>query len=74
MTANQLREFFSEEFGFLKWPSTWEIDAQTYGHVCHAIFDYKLDDLNRVGLSITIQLGINGGIMFKGVELILKKE
>ncbi len=71
MTANELRTLFSKSFGFTNWPSTYEVDAETYGHVCKALIDKWLE-IDFPPDRAEIKLGPNGGIYFKGVELILK--
>jgi len=79
MTANELYRKFADEFGFNKWPKTYEVDAETYGYVCQSVFHWASMHQDRViwsseeeGELIAISLGPNNGIMFKNVELILK--
>src|SRR5262245_21237884 len=76
MTARELIAKFSKEFGFSKWPVSYEVDGDTYGHVCQSILDYALQNkfprLDREQFMWEIAVGPNNGILFKGVELILK--
>lgn len=75
MTAKELRIKFGQEFGFKDWPKSYEVDPDTYGHVCHAVLQYELGmqfpDI-REDFRLRIAIGPTGGIMYKGVELILK--
>ena len=79
MTANQLKEYFNNTFshGLLdNWPETFEVDAETYANCCQAVFDNKtsLDkEYYKYGWFGRIAFGHNNGIMFRNVELILKK-
>jgi hypothetical protein len=73
MTAKELRTKFNKEFGFKDWPEEYEVDVETYGYVCQAVFDNWIErdfppEIARV------KLGFKGGIMFMNVELLIKKE
>ena len=83
MTANELRALFNESYGIDRsWPKTYEVDADTYANVCQAVFSNKISrgDAARVGNEqagtfysiLDLAIGLNGGILFKNVELILK--
>lgn len=80
MTADELRKYFIETYGIsIAWPKTFEVDHETYANCCQEIFnnfDFK-DWSNMTGIKdvmfYTIALGPNRGLMFKNVELILKK-
>ena len=65
MIADELRVYFNNTFGLGEWPKTYEVDAATYGYVCHDVF------IRMAPQGIPVALGPNCGIMFKGVELIL---
>jgi len=75
MTAEQLRQFFNDTLGNYNksWPETYEVDAETYSNICQFIFTSKSF---RHGTQHVVQLslGKNNGVMYKGVELLLKKE
>lgn len=74
MTLEELRNKFNNEFGIEKWPKTYEVDSDTYANICQGIFDYKIKDENRMyPFLIEVTVGLNNGIFFKGVELILLK-
>jgi len=73
VTAQELINHFNNTFGTNQWPPTYEVDHETYANCCQAVFDYSVKSLSsgyRVGYSIAI--GKHDGLMFKGVELILK--
>ena len=78
MSVKELTDKFYEEFKFNEWPKTYKVDHETFANVCQAVFSNKLsnDDYSRVDnlLFTNIALGPNSGILFKGVELILKQE
>lgn len=76
MTALELREHFNKEFGEFAvspWPPMYDVDPITYANVCHWTFLEKIrfDNRFRGTAQIQLHIGKNGGIMFKGVELIL---
>ena len=72
MDANELRIKFNTEFTPLKnWPTIFEVDPETYGFVCQEILETS--NRSRYG-TVSVSVGINGGIMFKGVELILRRD
>ena len=78
MTTNELIDQFNTEFGLNEWPQSYEIDAETYAHVCQSMFNWAIqnDTLvwngNEKLALIYIALGGHNGIMFKNVELILR--
>ncbi len=76
MTSNQLRDLLNKEFGIDKWPSYYEVDADTYANVCQTLFQdgvNKAEHWNNYCWIIPVYVGnYNNGIMFKNVELILK--
>jgi hypothetical protein len=73
MTAKELKSKFIKDFGFKEWPETYEVDAETYGYVCQAIFDNWIErDFPPEFASV--RLGFQGGILFQNVELLIKKE
>ena len=76
MTTNELRDRFNNSFGLYKWPTTFEVDHETYANVCHDLFVHIKENNStaRIGsiTRIEISIGPNHGIFFKNVELILK--
>lgn len=77
MTTAELKKKFNEDFSIDPWPTTYEVDAVTYSNVCQSIFEHmiKTNTSTLIGedkIGINIILGPHNGIMFKGVELILK--
>lgn len=76
MTAKELKDLFNKEYGFNPWPPTYEVDAETYGNVCQAVFNNALDrqfpDVADEFFHLKIVVGPNIGIMYQNVELILK--
>jgi len=78
MTFNELYAKFNDEFGLDDWPVQYEVDSDTYAHVCAEIFKLanamvEASDRPRINRFIHIYAGQDGGILFKGVELILKE-
>lgn len=72
MTVEELRVHFNNTFPPDKqWPDRYEVDAETYANVCQFIFWKKADMLSTHFIEVAI--GKYGGIMFKGVELLIKK-
>lgn len=78
MTANELRNHFNRTFGLRErlWPTTFEVDAETYGNCCQAVFDAELErqfpSVLQMEFRLEIALGPNNGLMFKNVELLIK--
>lgn len=82
MTADELRAHFNRVFGITRqWPTTYEVDAVTYANCCQDLFNWVMNHKDESPyLKIHpkhTQLGIalgnsKNGLMFKGVELILK--
>lgn len=80
MTVIELTDFFNKEYGIEReWPKVKEVDHQTFANVCKFIFDYEskaVDPVFRLSngsRAYTVFLGQYGGIMFKNVELLLRK-
>jgi len=82
MTTEELRKKFNDEFGPKDgWPLAYEVNAETYGNVCQSVFTWaaadNIDKIFRRGYGdlgiVEIAIGPNNGIMFKNVELILKR-
>lgn len=73
MTVNEVRcifDGFYNEHGLSKnFPSPYEVDHETYANCCQYVFDKLILSPFRM----PIALGPNKGLMFKGVELVLKK-
>lgn len=75
MTANELHIKFSHEYKLNKWPDTYEVDAETYGNVCHAILNSAVKIRKNSSLRTAyISIGEHNGIFFHGVELIIKRQ
>lgn len=81
MTAQELRSHLDRVFGLHDRPRTYDVDAITYANCCQAVFTYLLqkqdspeDIVDHIhGQKILfVSVGPGGGLMFKGVELILK--
>lgn len=85
MTIDELRNHFNDNFpAYEKWPTTYEVDHETYANVCQSIFNFQVEDNvdtipltyntpnGHKGYCISLCLGSRNGIMFKNVELILK--
>jgi hypothetical protein len=85
MTTEELRIKFNNEFGLGKWPETYEVDTETYANICQSIFEHQAKTVNMYWdviedgeqkpdiKTVAISLGRSNGIMFKNVELILKR-
>ena len=78
-TPDELRKHFNKTYGIsVQWPKTFEVSAELYGRVCQEIFEHNLnydfDELTDDTLAIDVVLGPNKGIMFKNVELLIKKD
>jgi hypothetical protein len=79
MTARELRDHFNTKYGLAEpWPTLFEVDAETYGYVLEAVLESRrrehlewFDPSNIETLCISV--GPNGGVMFKNVEIIIKK-
>ncbi len=69
MTTNELSDKIASGSAY----STLEVDHETFANVCQFYFTSKSNGQYPVQHIITISLGKNNGLMFKGVELILKK-
>ncbi len=75
MTANELTNYlFNSWVPIDRQNATYEVDHETFANVCQAIFDMKAPKGATSQRIIQIAIGKNNGIMFKGVEIILKKE
>lgn len=87
MTTEELRKFFNDNFNLNQWPTTYEVDHETYANVCQFMFEYKsktsgmywdtVENGKEKSTVEVVAIGIgmtNKGILFKGVELILKKQ
>ena len=70
MTADELRILFNDSFGLSRWPETYDVDHETFANVCDSVFKDYIRLPQRVGIA----LGIHGGIMFKGVEILLQRD
>ncbi len=77
MTVEELRQkinTFSDDNGIgVPVPQMMEVDAETYINVCQFIFKTKSVWLGQYN-TVIVHLGMSNGVMFKGVELILKEK
>lgn len=73
MTADELRAILNNKFGLDEWPKTYEVDVETYGNLCQDLFNWKARESGYDGGEIIISIGPNNGIMFKNVEILIKK-
>lgn len=72
MKADELYQLFNKTWGIREpWPKKYEVDPATYGYVCQALFTHLEEKYPRADGNVHVQLGPFGGVMFKGVELIL---
>jgi hypothetical protein len=78
MTTNELKAYlYSLSLG--EWPVTLEVDHETYANVCQSVLNWAVADRNKYfnweGLEdrVSVAIGKHNGIMFKNVELILRK-
>ena len=77
MNATELVKWMNTHYGTQKWPKTLEVNAETYGYACQAVFNHRIKEILSNELRIhtawvEIGLGPSNGLMFKNVELILK--
>lgn len=71
MTAPELVNHLNNTYGIGKpWPLIFEVDSDTYANVCQSLFTYLSNHQYRGAIKLAI--GPNDGVMFKGIELILK--
>jgi len=72
MTTNELSKHFNS---LTSYPTTFEVDKDTYSNCCQAVFEYCVETRQYFNPKIVlVALGPNNGLMFKNVELILKNE
>ena len=71
MTATELRDWLYRRYGMNKWPEDLDVDHETYANICQYIFDKKVSNPNS---ALVVHLGKRNGIMFKNVELLIKRE
>jgi len=77
MKSHELIKIFNDSHNLSHfWPITFEVDAETYANCCNAVFDWASVRNSTIDVeeyrSIRVSIGEHGGLMFKGVELILK--
>jgi len=72
MTSDELTQYLVNTYGMTrKWPTRLEVDSETFSNICKEKFD---DTTLEKGLKVaSIIVGPYKGIMFKGIELILKE-
>lgn len=71
MTAEELGSKLNIIYGLKEWPLVFEVDHETYANVCQYIFSRRRQE--TIGHIIDVAIGGNEGIMFRGIELILRK-
>jgi hypothetical protein len=75
MTVNELRDKINEQLSNHSGYSQMHVDHKTYANVCQFIFDKIAESDNTGSIErISIAIGLNNGIMFKGFELLLDHE
>lgn len=80
MTVVELRAHLNDIYGLdREWPKTFEVDAETYVSVFQEIVRNLLEihDCYHMATYIVIEMKfgkIENGLMYKGVELILRKQ
>lgn len=73
MTKDELAKLLNDTYGINPWPSQYEVDPITYANVVQSYFDiFDVPGFKCLKM-IHISLGPNNGVMFKNVELILKR-
>lgn len=73
MTREELAKFLNDTYGLNPWPERLEVDAVTYANIVQSYFDiYDVPQMKSLK-RIYIDLGANNGLMFKNVELILRR-
>ena len=72
MTAAELRDHLMANYGIRPWPKTYEVDAETYANAVQAVLATLKGEAGRDWGWFDVAVGSHGGIMFKGVELLLK--
>lgn len=75
MTVQELRNLFNDTFSVGvegKWPETYEVDHETYANICQFTFDHHQKIRLNETMWVDVAVGSNNGIMYKGVELLLK--
>lgn len=76
----ELIQYFNIAYGIEhEWPKTFEVSPELYGRCCQAVFDVAFDrqegDYFGDFKLIRIAVGTKGvGLMFKNVELRIKKD
>lgn len=78
MRVEEFIQYLNSTYGPDKeWPDTFEVSPELYGRCCQYVFDAKV----KSGISSAsyrevhiISVGEHNGLMFKGVELIIKRE
>ena len=70
MTTLELRTLLNA-YGIKQRPQALDVDHETYANVCHEALARKFKD--SLTYDVTLTLGDSGGVMFRGVEIKLKK-
>lgn len=79
--VEELIQYFNTAYGLEKeWPKEFEVSADLYGRICQVLINKSKEDRDmyfnwtgRFENLVSILIGPNSGIMFKGVELRIKE-
>lgn len=79
MTPEELLTELNLKYGYNPWPETYEVDTETYALVTQALLNYHIANNHYIvikykGFHIEIATGFHGGLMFKNVELLIKRK
>lgn len=71
MSAEELHRYFCNTCGLSDWPKTHAVDRETFIDVFSTVFCAIAKD-RAVHSIMEMMLGPNGGVHFKGVEILLE--
>jgi hypothetical protein len=81
MTTNELLEKFNNLYGMsTPWPSEYKVDKDTYADVCKLLFSRLMNGapesvyFGRELIVVRVSLGLKGGPLFHGVEILLEDD
>lgn len=78
--VEELVNYLNMAYGLeAQWPETFEVSPELYGRVCDALLKYLIEKnvytlVVGKGYRVELAVGRKGGVMFKNVELLIKKE
>lgn len=74
MTAEEFIQKCNIEFGLSNsWPKFYRVDLETYKNICLFLIQHtKNKDRHRLGWTVHIEVGLLGGVMFRGMEILLE--